>query len=131
MQIQHRREAENPFTGGDLGQVTARPHVRPLWLAEVPTERVGALRADLSRLVVDRRECFALASRCCSAITAATVFSLIRHPRSRRSADRESAESGFVDHFVRCGSAVSPCRRVQTGTEVDRLSQQRYRPLIS
>jgi hypothetical protein len=43
MQVQHRREVENPFTGGDLGQIAAPPHVRPLRLAEVPTERVGRL----------------------------------------------------------------------------------------
>ena len=29
MQVQHRREVENPFTGGDLGQIAAPPHVRP------------------------------------------------------------------------------------------------------
>ena len=45
---------------------------RPLSLADVPAQRLGALRADLSGLVVDR-ECFARATGCYSAIIAVTV----------------------------------------------------------
>ena len=86
MQVQHRREVENPFIGGiSVRSPHHRTSGRSGWLKSRPGAS-GALRADLSRLVVDRQECFALATRCGSAITAATVFSLTRHPRSRRSA---------------------------------------------
>jgi integrase len=45
----------------------------------------GAFRADLSALVSPRRLRFGRATRCCSAINAATVLTLTRQPRSRRS----------------------------------------------
>jgi len=74
VQVQHRREVENPFLGGDLGQVAAPPHVRPLGLAEVPTERVGRLARRSVPLGGGPAGVFRSATRCCSAITAATVF---------------------------------------------------------
>jgi hypothetical protein len=46
----------------------------------------GALRADLSGLVVPRRLRVRRATKPCSAIRFATVFSLTRHPNARRSA---------------------------------------------
>ena len=87
MQVQHRGEVELALVGGDLGQIAAPAHVRPRGRVKSRPSASGALRADLSGLVVDRAACVCgRATSPCSAISAATVFSLTRQPSSRRSA---------------------------------------------
>jgi hypothetical protein len=48
--------------------------------------RSGARQRPVPGRVVERLRFLRLAARCCSRITAATVFSLTRHPAARKSA---------------------------------------------
>ncbi len=70
---------------GDFGEISAPAHVRPRRWGEITASPSGALRADLSGLVLPHRR-LGRATKPCSAISLATVFSLNRHPSARRSA---------------------------------------------
>jgi hypothetical protein len=85
VQVQHRREMQFALVGGDLGQVPDPARVRPLWRAELTPEQVrglarAAVRPGRARPRVRR------ATKCCSAISVATVLGETRQPISRRSA---------------------------------------------
>jgi hypothetical protein len=88
MQVDYRCELQFALVGGDLGQIPNPRHVRRLPRAEVAAQQVksGALRADLSGLVVPCRRRLRRATKPCSRISAATVLGDTCQPISRKSA---------------------------------------------
>jgi hypothetical protein len=82
---QDRVQVQLAFTGADLGAV-AVPFLVDRRRRECRFTRSGARRRPLPGRVVDRRFLSCRASRPSSSISPATVFSLTRHPASRRSA---------------------------------------------
>jgi hypothetical protein len=86
MQVQHRRQVQLAFVGGISVRSPTHATLGCSGGVKSRRSRSGALRADLSGLVVPRRRRVRRATKPCSRISAATVLGEIRQPIARRSA---------------------------------------------